>query len=164
MIRPVFRAIVLSLSLAAAATAAPVLAAWPPWLSIESPVNPFDASTRGATLLVRTAMREGVSKLGDLTGSAEGLVGGARRSIPLRFDATSVPGVFALRPQWPTDGAWLLRITLQEHTTALVTLDRSGMVASVRVPTKAQASGGPQIPRDVGMREIDSTLTAIGGK
>jgi hypothetical protein len=162
MVRPAPRAIALSLSLAAAAFAAPVLAAWPPWLSIESPVNPFDPSARGASLLVHATLREGTTSVADLTGSAEGLVAGVRRSVALHFDTTSHPGVYAVRRQWPADGSWMLRITLKEHTTALVTLDRMGSVASVRVPTQPQLSGGPPIPRDVAMREIDSTLAAGG--
>jgi hypothetical protein len=82
-------------------------------------------------------------------------VNGARRSITLRFDTTGRPNVFALRRQWPTEGTWLLRIALKQ-TTAIVTLDQNGGVASVRVPT--QLAGGNQIPRIVGAREIDSTL------
>jgi hypothetical protein len=161
---PITRAVALSLSLAGAAFAAPALAAWPPWLSIESPVNPYDPSARGATLLVHTALREGVASAADLAGSAEGLVAGARRSVVLRFDTTSHPGVYALRRQWPVDGTWMLRITLKEHTTALVTLDRAGLVASVRVPMQPQPGGGSPVPREVAMREIDSTLAATGSK
>lgn len=159
-----FRFMALSLSLAATAAAAPVRAVWPPWLSIESPVNPYDPATRGAALLVRTFVREGGTSVKDLTGSAEGLVGVTRRSVALTFDATPYPGVYAVRRQWPTEGAWMLRITLKEHTTALVTLDRGEGVASVRVATRAQSTGGIPLPRDVAMREIDSTLTAMAAK
>jgi hypothetical protein len=134
------------------------LVKWPPWLSIESPVNPFDPTTRGAVLLAHAVFREGSSQLSDLSGTAEGIVNGARRSVTLRFDATGQPNVFALRRQWPTEGAWLLRIALRQ-TTAIVTLDRSGDVASVHVPTELQ-SGNP-IPRAVGPREIDSTLAEV---
>ena len=164
MIRPASRVVLLSLAITAAAFAAPALAKWPPWLSIESPVNPFDAANRGAVLLVHATMREGIPSIMDLAGSAEGIVAGVRRSIALTFDTTPSPGVFALRRQWPADGAWLLRITLKEHTTALVTLDHAGAVAGVRVPTQPQASGGPPVPREVGMHEIDSTLSAIRGQ
>jgi hypothetical protein len=138
--------------------AAATLVKWPPWLSIESPVNPFDPTTRGAVLLAHAVFREGQSQLSDLSGTAEGIVNGARRSVTLRFDATGQPNVFALRRQWPTEGTWLLRIALKQ-TTAIVTLNRSGDVASVRVPTELQ-SGNP-IPRPVGAREIDSTLAEV---
>ena len=129
---------------------------WPPWLSIEAPVNPFDADARGAVLLVHAAVREGRTSAADLTGSAEGLVRGARRSVPLRFDATSRPDVYAVRRQWPAEGTWILRITLLRNTTALVTLDAVGNVASTRVPTRM--SSGMALPRPVGAAEIDSAL------
>lgn len=129
---------------------------WPPWISIESPVNPYDPTARGAAMLVRAQFREGQAKLADLSGSAEGIVAGARKSLPLRFDDTGRPGVFALRRQWPTEGTWLLRIALSS-TTAIVTLDKSGNVASVRVPTE-MTSSRDEIPRAVASKEIDSIL------
>jgi hypothetical protein len=145
----------MALATATAAFVTPASVKWPPWLSIESPVNPFDPTARGAAFLVHAVFREGQAQLSDISGTAEGLVNGARRSISLHFDSTGRPGVFAVRRQWPSDGSWLLRIALQ-HTTAIVTLDRAGNIASVRVPT-ALASGS-QIPRPVDAKEIDSTL------
>lgn len=153
--RALVPAALLALATATAAFANPVAAKWPPWLSIESPVNPFDPTARGAAFLVHAAVREGQAQLSDVSGTAEGLVNGTRRSIILRFDVTGRPGVFAVRRQWPSDGTWLVRIALQ-HTTAIVTLDRSGNVASVRVPT--ELASGNQLPRLVDAREIDSTL------
>jgi hypothetical protein len=141
---------------AAAAVAAP-LAYWPPWLSIEAPVNPFDAPSRGALLLVHAAVREGLTQVTDIDGSAEGLVNGARRSVKLHFDATSHPNVYALTRQWPTEGTWLLRIALHS-TTAIVTLNPDGGVASTRVPTYAQ--GMWQLPSAVTDRDIDAALAA----
>lgn len=131
------------------------IAKWPPWLSIESPVNPYEPSARGALFLIHAAVRESVPRLQDISGSAEGLVAGARRSIVLRIDTTSRPGVFAVRRQWPTEGTWLLRISLLS-TTALITMDRVGKVAGVRVPT--ELSSGTQVPRGVPGAEIDSML------
>ena len=137
------------------ATTVTTIVKWPPWLSIESPVNPYDRSVRGALFLIHAALRDGAPRLDDISGSAEGLVAGARRSIVLRIDTTSRPGVFAVRRQWPTEGTWLLRITLLS-TTAVVALDHAGNVAGVRVPT--ELSSGTQVPRSVPGREIDSTL------
>lgn len=137
--------------------ARPAAAKWPPWLSIESPVNPFDPATHGAVLLVHAATREGPPAAAALTGTAEGIVNGARRTLRLHFDATPNPGVFAVRRQWPTDGTWLLRVSLQ-NTTAIISLDRDGRVAAVRVPT--ERASGTEIPRAVSAQEIDSTLNA----
>ena len=146
-----------ALALIASATVAnATVFKWPPWLSIEAPVNPFDADARGAVLLVHAAVREGRTSAADLIGSAEGLVRGARRSVPLHFEPTSRPDVYAVRRQWPAEGTWILRITLLRNTTALVTLDGSGNVASTRVPTRM--SSGMALPRPVGAAEIDSAL------
>ncbi len=142
---------------AASLAAKPAAAKWPPWLSIESPVNPFDPATRGAVLLVHAATREGPPAVSALAGTAEGIVAGARRTIPLRFDTTPMPGVFAVRRQWPDQGTWLLRVSLQ-NTTALVSLAGDGRVDGVRVPT--QRASGMDLPRAVSEKEIDSTLSA----
>lgn len=147
-----------ALSLIAAASPSARIVKWPPWLSIESPVNPWDPASRGVAFYVRALLREGTPQVAELTGTADGLVGGARRSVPLEFAATNRPGVFSVRRSWPTEGAWVLRVSLQS-TTALVTLDREGSVASVRIPTE-RTSGGV-IPRAVSQREVDSTLAEL---
>jgi hypothetical protein len=148
-------------ALAASLTAAttPVIRKSPPWISIESPVNPYDAATRSALLLVHAQFREGNSQLADLSGTAEGLVSGARRTIKLRFDSTAHLNVFALRRQWPTDGAWVLRINLRT-TTALVSLDKAGNVAATRIPMQT-ASDGMALPREVQAKDVDSMLADV---
>ena len=129
----------------------------PAWLSIESPVNPYDQSTRGDVLLVHAALHTGTTQLADLTGTAEGLVNGSRRAIVLHFDSTSRPNVFGVRRQWPNEGTWILRISLRE-TTAIVTFDRTGTVASAVVPTTT--SSGIALPRAVTRSDVDSALSA----
>jgi hypothetical protein len=146
---------VLALSTVAFANASVVK--WPAWLSIESPVNPFDRDNAGALMLVHAMTREGPAKVADLNGTAQGIVNGARRSVPIRFDTTRQPGIYAVRKQWPSEGTWLVQIALFS-TTAIVVIDHQGDVASVRVPTELQK--GNQIPRAVAAKEIDSTLAA----
>ena len=107
---------------------------------------------------VRALFRDGTPALTDLTGTADGLVGGVRRSLPLEFASTTRPGVFAVHRSWPTEGTWVLRVSLGT-TTALVALDRDGAVASVRIPTERTPGG--VIPRAVSQREVDSTLTEL---
>src|SRR6478736_600015 len=126
----------------AAATSLALVAATPafgpPWISIETPPNPFDPSSRGAFLMVHTFHHGDVVASG-VTGTAEGIVSGGRRSIPLAFDTTSRRGTYALRKQWPTDGTWMLVINTggqAQGVTALVELSAQGDVASVRVPTR----------------------------
>jgi hypothetical protein len=157
--RPVL--LVTALALVAAATpSTAALRKSPAWLSIESPVSPYDRETRGASFLVHARLVEGAARLGDLSGSAEGLVNGTRRTVPLRFETTANTGTFAVRRQWPAEGVWLVRITLHE-TTALVSLDAAGNVTSSRVPT--QSRGDMPLPRAVPASEIDSILSLAPG-
>ena len=135
---------------------------WPPWLSIEWPINPFDRSVPGAVFYVHAAMHSGTPTLRDLSGAAEGMVNGQRRTVPLHFDALPAPGMFAVRAQWPTQGTWLVRVTLAGSTTALVSFDDQGNVASVRVPTRVV--GEQTLPRQVAQREIDSTLMQLAAR
>jgi hypothetical protein len=150
--------------LAAAATSLALVAATPsfgpPWISIETPPNPFDPATRGAFLTVHTFHHRDVVASG-VSGTAEGLVAGARRTIQLAFDTTSRRGTYALRKQWPTEGTWMLVINTggqAQGVTALVELSQQGDVASVRVPTRR--SGEWDVPQQVTARDIDAALQA----
>ena len=154
-----FISLAAALFITTAATAA--RAFWPPWLSIESPVNPADRSARDAVFLVHAETHDGPSTVSALSGSAEGLVAGKRRSVSLKIDDIGRPGVFAVRRQWPIEGTWLVRVTL-ESTTALVSLAPDGSVAAVRIPT-TMAEGRP-IPRAVVARDIDSTLMVASAR
>lgn len=133
----------------------------PPWISIEYPVNPHDATTRDAFLLVH-AFHHGTPMQFPVTGTAEGLVAGQRRSVSLELARTSRPGVYALRKQWPAEGIWTLVITVrqgdQESATAsaVVDLSPSGGIASVHVPSRRQ--GQWLIPEPVQLATIDAGL------
>lgn len=105
---PIGVAAVLSVS---SATTAPKGA---PWMSLEMPVNPFDASTRGAAFLVHAYLHERPVGF-PAVGSAEGLVDGKRQTIALEFQETSRPGVYAVHPQWPSKGNWILTLGLNAN-------------------------------------------------
>jgi hypothetical protein len=145
--------------------AAPVPAvAGPPWISIEYPVNPFDRTTRGAHLLVH-AYYHGTPVGYPVSGTAEGVVNGERRTITLRFETTSRTGVYALRKQWPSEGSWTLviSVTQGDHdrggiAQALVELSPTGSVASVQVPTQQHAEG--VFPRRLTAQEIETAVRA----
>ncbi|MGH7754148.1 MAG: hypothetical protein ACREN5_15185, partial [Gemmatimonadales bacterium] len=91
------------------AVAATPLLKGPPWISIEYPANPHDASTRDAFLLVH-AFHHGTAVNFPVDGRAEGVQGGRRTSQPLTFAATSRTGVYALRKTWPAEGTWVMVI------------------------------------------------------
>jgi hypothetical protein len=155
------RAAIVAVAAAASLTLVAATPAFgPPWISIETPPNPFDASSRGAFLMVHT-FHHGDMVASGVNGTAEGIVSGARRSIALVFDTTSRRGTYALRKQWPTDGTWMLVINTggqAQGITALVELSAQGDVSNVRVPTRR--SGGWDVPQQVTARDIDAALQA----
>jgi hypothetical protein len=151
------------LSLALLLTAAlPATAfAGPPWISIELPANPWDRDTRGAFLVVH-AFHHGIPMTAPISGTAEGLVNGQRRTVSLTLEKTSHAGVFVLRNQWGNTGRWVLVITVDqgEHpgddvAQAVVEVSEAGAVVGVRVPTRPGADG---FPRRATPAEIESTL------
>jgi hypothetical protein len=146
----------------AAPTPAPV---GPPWISIEYPVNPYDPATRDAFLVVH-AFHHGSPMAFPVSGTAEGLVNGQRRSITLDFQNASRTGEFALRKQWPDQGIWTLVIGVaqgpEDRVTAVVDLASDGQVARVTVPTRRE--NGWVIPANVAMAEVDAGLRARSGK
>lgn len=86
-VSPVKRALaVIAVSLVAAGVAV----AGPPWIAIEYPVNPHDPATRDAFMTVRT-YHHGDQVGHELTGTAEGLVNGQRRSMRRTFAGCRSP-------------------------------------------------------------------------
>jgi hypothetical protein len=143
----------------AAATRAPAPISGPPWISIEYPANPLDASTRGAYLLVH-AFHHGTPVQVPVRGTAEGIVNGERRSVTLRFETTTRPGVFALRKQWSDAGVWSLVIAVVQGedatAEALVELAADGGISAVRVPTRREREW--TIPRKITAQEVEQSL------
>lgn len=130
----------------------------PPWVSIELPANPHDRTTRGAFLLLN-AFHHGTPMGFPVTGRAEGLVDGQRRSVNLTLDRTSRNGVYALRKQWPDAGEWTLVLSVAQGENAVaVALVKvsAGEVIGVRVP--AEERSGWQVPRQVTQAEIEASL------
>jgi len=133
-------------------------AAGPPWVGIEIPANPLHPGSRGALLLVH-AYHHGTPVGFPVSGTAEGLVRGQRRSQPLEFTETPWPGVYALRYAAPGDGAWVLAITVRQGeerhdaATAIVRI-AEGAVVGVTVPTQGRG------PRPVSPADVESALRA----
>jgi hypothetical protein len=144
------------------------VSAGPPWISVEYPANPYDNASRGAFLLVH-AFHHGTPVAFPVSGTAEGLVDGARRTVSLEFRATSRPGVFAVHKQWPDDGVWTLVLAVTQGkgedgntAKAIVELGTNGQVARVSVPTRRQ--GEWTVPAPVSMADIEAGLRARAGR
>ncbi len=95
-----------------------------------------------------------------MRGTAEGLVDGKRRSLPLSIQKTNTPGVFAVRADLPEQGTWIVAVTIADGeatATALVTLSRSGEVRDVQVPSNRSRDGWT-VPRAVTAEDIETQL------
>lgn len=153
------RTLIAAMSLTLLPLAARPLLAGPPWISIEMPGSPYDRTTRGSFLLVH-AFHHGTPVNFPVTGTAEGIVNGERRTVKLAFTTTGREGVYALAKQWPPEGTWTLVITVSQGpddgASAIVDLAAGGAVTSIRVPTYKR--GEMDLPRKVSMAEVDSSL------
>lgn len=139
-----------------------VAVAGPPWISIELPANPYDRATRGAFLVVH-AFHHGTPMGFPVTGKAEGIVNGQRKSIDLKFERTERDGAYVLRNQWGSEGEWTLVISVaqgeDDKVTALVQVS-GAEVFSVKVPTERR--GEWDIPKKVTMADVEATLRDRG--
>ncbi|HEV8398474.1 MAG TPA: hypothetical protein VGQ18_01425 [Gemmatimonadales bacterium] len=147
-------------ALLSGALATPALAK-PPWISIEYPVNPYDASLRGVYLVVHTFIHRSPYAV-RLTGTAEGVVNGERRTIPLEFKETAQMAVYTLAQSWPSEGVWTLVIRAGEApgmvATALVEIGTDGEIASLRLPTRMDR--GTPIAVNPSIDDVDKALRA----
>lgn len=145
------------LSLAAAGLViATVAIAGPPWMSVEVPANPFDQGTRGAFAVVHTYHHE-VATPYVVSGTAEGMVNGQRRSLRLDTRPTGRGGSYAIHRNWGDEGVWVLKIGVEDvEIGAAVGVGADGEVAFVRVPR-----GRNGAPRQVARGEVETMLAAL---
>ena len=123
------------------------------WISIQNPSTVKDAVARNAVVLIRA---DGCHNPADatVTGSAEGLVNGVRRSIPLKLEPVSQPGTYAVAPQWPADGVWVLKFNgnyLGRDVGALVRL----------APQKFEKQSAELFQRKITAEDVDASLKSL---
>lgn len=144
--------------------ATPLLAG-PPWITIEYPGNPFNPEVRDAFLVVHAYHHNTPVGL-PVSGTAEGIVNGQRRTITLRFQPLRKEGAFALTKQWPDEGRWLLALHVTQGegegntATAVVRLAADGSIASTKVPSKA-GERGMRLPVAVSKADVEAALAAM---
>jgi hypothetical protein len=77
--------------------------------SIGSPVAAQDFVAKTAAFAFRTEGCSDPSKA-QISGTAEGLVKGERRSVALKIASMSRPGVYAVYQNWPAEGEWIVNL------------------------------------------------------
>jgi hypothetical protein len=91
-----------------------------------------------------------------ITGSAEGLIGGKRQTVPLNLLALS-PGVYSVPQNWPQDGTWVLHFSGSYQNLRASALVPIGPAGFMREPSKF-------FPRPATSAEVDSALRTLASR
>jgi hypothetical protein len=121
--------------------------------SIGSPVASQDVRAKSAAFVFRTEGCADPAK-SQVGGTAEGVVKGARRSVPLNVTAMSRPGVYAVYQNWPAEGDWVVNL---KGTCASAT---AGAIIPVG-PKGFVRESSKFFPRPATDAEIDASLKAL---
>jgi len=149
-----------SFALALAITA--VAAAFgPPRIAIEL------RSVNGSFAVARTFHHGDAMGL-PLSGTAEGLANGQRRSVALRFIDTDTSNVFGIQKTWDNTGVWVLNMKIANDmhggAGAMVGIDRTGKVVVVRYPRDWRTWPRAATPGEVTamLRDLDAGHVPAG--
>ena len=125
------------------------------WIAIQNPstLKDKDPVAARAVVLVRA---DGCHNPAEalMSGSAEGLVNGVRKSIPLKLERVSQPATYAVAPQWPAEGVWVLNFKgtyLGRTTGALVEI----------TPHKFEKVSAKLFPREATAEEVEASLKSL---
>src|ERR1700691_6219130 len=77
--------------------------------TIGNPVASQDFHFKTAAFVFRTESCADPSKA-QISATAEGVVKGARQSVPLKVMPASKPGVYAVNQSWPAEGDWVVSL------------------------------------------------------
>jgi len=121
--------------------------------TIGNPVASQDFQMKSAAFVFRTDGCAEPSKL-QVSGTAEGLVKGTRRSVALKVMAASKPGVYAVYQSWPAEGDWVVSLRgacASESAGAIVPIGPKGFLRDA----------AKFLPRPATSAEIETSLKAL---
>jgi hypothetical protein len=98
--------------------------------TLGSPVAAEDFRAKVATFVFRTEGCADPAK-SQISGTAEGMVKGARRSVALKVASMSKPGVYAVYQTWPAEGEWVVNLRgtcAQANAGAIVPIGPNGFI------------------------------------
>jgi hypothetical protein len=127
--------------------------------TIGSPVASQDFRAKTAAFVFRTEGCADPAKA-QITGTAEGVVKGARRSVALKVATTAKAGVYAVFQSWPGEGNWVVHLEgtcAEAKASAVIPIGSKGFIresakfwprpatdAEVEASLKSFAPGGNQ--------------------
>ena len=107
----------------------------------------INAKVKKAALVVRSRLCTDEASV-RISGTAEGVVNGARQSIVLDLVSLPAAGQYAIQRQWPDEGQWIVHLTgtcpaTRATTSAIVPMTKAGFVRAKtqvlpEVATRAQ--------------------------
>lgn len=126
-------------------------------IQIGNPVAAQVPQAKMASFVFRTSGCADPAKV-EVSGTAEGLVDGTRKTVPIRRITTApVPGVYVVFREWPNHGTWLANVTghcAAETAGALVVLGAAGV----------NREASKTYPRAATEAEIGAVLKTAAGK
>jgi hypothetical protein len=91
-----------------------------------------------------------------ITGTAEGVVNGARRSVPLRLVPAAAAGAYAVSHDWPQEGLWVVSLTGHCGSSTASAVVPIGPYGFVRESSKF-------FPRAATAAEVEAVLKTLTG-
>jgi hypothetical protein len=121
--------------------------------TVGSPVAAQEPMAKTAAFAFRTEGCADPTK-SQIAATAEGMVHGARRSVPLKVVVMQKPGVYVVYQSWGSDGRWVVVLKGEcEHETAgaIVPIGPRGFIRD----------SSKFFPRPANAAEIDASLKAL---
>jgi hypothetical protein len=123
-------------------------------IQIASPVAAQTYRMKSSAFVFRALGCEAPAKP-EVTATAEGMVLGQRRSVPLKVQEAQTPGVFGIFRQWPDEGVWIVNLAGRcgpKSTSVLVATNGTGFIreSSIFLPrpaTESDIEGALKAPR-----------------
>jgi hypothetical protein len=131
-------------------------------LQIGNPAANAEAEAKKAVLVARVTACQSPEKT-KITATAEGVLNGARKSIPLSVIPLSAEGTFAITRQWPEQGTWALKLVARNP-------DYKNYATGVVVPFQAGSAQWASIqhyfhePTDTEVAKLIGVQPVNGGK
>ena len=102
-----------------------------------------------------------------ITATAEGLVNGQRKTLPLKLTAIS-PGVYEISRQWPSQGAWIIAVNAEYRGLPRAAIVRLGAGGNIPTALASSQDGSAKdsvqsFRRKLAGNDLDSALEALAG-
>jgi hypothetical protein len=135
------------------------------WVGVES-AHSLRPGMSGQTVLVVRPSGCHEPQDATITATAEGIVNGQRRSLPLKLVAIS-QGVYEIAREWPAQGAWVVAVNAEYRGLPRAAIIRLGPGGSIPAKLGPSQDGGisdvQAFRRKLAGDDIDSALQAIAG-